>query len=281
MKKLFVLLLSVMMVAAIVPVHAITKNGILGDVPQYKGTITIDGKKDAIYDKGLILDVKEGRDQDRSESTGKLYFLHDGAALYIIFEGKSAYPLGDYNPANVNSNSYKTTALEVMIDWTNAATSNAQTKKYICWYDGQYWAFRDNNKTTDIEYKATVDKANKTFVMEFKCPFREGAAVGKEIGFNSMFDSDKTMGASTTSTRTIAWLYVGVDNNGAQFKNLKLSAKEVAADTTNAAAATTKAAATNAATKTTTAAKTADASVVIAAALVTAAAAAIVLKKRK
>ncbi len=278
MKKLFVLLLAIMMVASIVPVHAITANGILGDVPQYKGTITIDGKKDAIYDKGLILEVKAGDGKgNKSESTGKLYFLHDGAALYILFEGKSAYPLSDYNPANVNSNAWKTTALEVMFDWTNDAKNQNTTKKYICWYDGQYWAFRDNNKTTDIEFKATVDKAAKTFVMEYKCPFRDGAAVGKEIGFNAMYDSDKTMGASTTSTRTIAYLYEGVDNNGSQFKNLKLSANEV-----TAAAATTKAAATAAsAAKTTTAAKTVDASVVIAATLITAAAAAIVLKKRK
>ena len=65
----------------------------------------------------------------------------------------------------------------------------------------------------------------------------------------------------------------------AQFKNLKLSAKEVAADTAKAAA-TTKAAATAAKTNTT-AAKTADASVVLAAVIVSAAAAAVVLKKRK
>ena len=118
--------------------------------------------------------------------------------------------------------------------------------------------------------------------MEFKCPFRDGAAIGKEIGFNVMYDSDKTMGASATSTRTIAFLLEGVDNNGSLFKNVTLSGKTVAADTTKAAAATTKAAATTAAKAgTTTAAKTADVSIVIAATLITAAAAAIVLKKRK
>ena len=283
MKRISVLLIALLMIAAVLPVNAITANGSYGEVPLYKGAITIDGKKDAIYDKGLILPIDKYIDSTKSESSGKLYILHDGSFLYVLFEAKSAYELTDYNPKYSQKDAYQTTGIQINMDWTNAATDGKANHKYDAFFDGRYWPSPDTPKAKedDVEFKATVDKAAKTFVMEFKFKFQEGTKTGSEIGFNFVFDSDKTMGPDKNATRTVARLTTeGNFNNGADYKNITFSSKEVIAAAA-AAAATTKAAATAAAkTGTTTAAKTADASVIIAAVVVSAAAAAVVLKKK-
>ena len=111
MKRISVLLIALLMIAAVLPVNALTKNGSYGEVPLYKGAITIDGKKDAIYDKGLILPIDKYIESTKSESSGKLYILHDGSFLYVLFEAKSAYELTDYNPKYSQKDAYQTTDL--------------------------------------------------------------------------------------------------------------------------------------------------------------------------
>ena len=279
MKKFLVLALALVCVLGVLPVSALTKNGSFGDVPLYKGTITIDGKKDAIYDKALKINTAPHSDSTKGDSSAVVSLLHDGSNLYVLVECKSAYALGDYNESYKDSNAWKTTGIEIITDWTNAAAGQNDCYKYKSWFTSDIW-FSLKAAKDDVEFKATVDKAAKTFIMEYKFKFLAGAKTGSEIGFNLMFDSDKTMGAKSDATRTIASILPGVDNNGSQFKNITLSSKEVKAEVATTAA-TTAAAKTTTTTKTTTAAKTADASVVVAVVSVVALAGIVVAKKRK
>ena len=279
MKKLLVLCLALVMIAAVLPVSAITAKGSLGKVPTYKGTITIDGKKDAIYDKGLIVKAQPWNDTYKDEkSTATCYFLHDGKYLYLLVDVQSAYKLGEYNAKYKDANAWNTTGVELIIDFANKATNQNDCYKIKSWFTSEIW-FSLKSLKDKVEFKATSDTTKNTFTMEYKIELQDGATTGKEIGFNAMIDLDANMGPNNDSARKIIGIQPGQDNNGANFKNITLSGEEVTATTT--AAATTKAAATTAAKAAATAsAKTADASVVTAAVIVTAAAAAVVLKKR-
>ncbi len=242
MKKFLVLVLALVLVLGAIPVSAITAKGSFGEVPLYKGTITVDGKKDAIYDKALKINTQPFNDASKGDSSAVVSLLHDGSNVYVLVECKSAYPLGDYNQTYAGGNSWNTTGLEVLFDWTNKAASQSDCWKYRTWFTGEIW-YSLKSAAGDADYKVTVDKNAKTFTAEFKFGFKEGVKTGSEVGFNLMYDSDKTMGASSNATRTIAGITPGVDNNGSLFKNITFSAKEVQADapktTTTAASATT------------------------------------------
>ena len=271
MKKLLALILAAVCIfaAASVPVYALTANGSWGEVPLYKGAITLDGKLDDIYKEGLIL-----KTADNAGCSATLYLIHDGACLWLLADCKSAYALGDYNKANESSNAWKTTANEVMLDWNNAAGDANAFHKYIAWFTGEYWGFRQA-KPEDIEVKATVDKGAQTFIIEYKCPFKGPAKTGSEVGFNFMLDCDKNMGANATSERVISYLLDGIANEYDKYKNITLSTKEIALKVETTAAAKPAADANKPA-----AAQTFDpAAVFMAAALLSGAA--LVIKKRK
>ncbi len=286
MKKLIVILLAIMCALAVLPVSALSANGSFGDVPLYKGTITIDGKKDAIYDKGLKLNVNQNfSDSYKTTSSAVIYLLHDGSNIYLFVEAKSAHAIADtYNTLYATKDIYKSNCFEVMFDFSNDAKSSADCFKVQTGFFGAlYGEFlaAGKEKTLVTDLKTVVDKSAKTVTAEYKIKMQENAKTGSSIGFNFMYDSDPNMGPNNESKQCqIACINPGVSNAAEKYKNITLASKEVQADTT--AAATTKAAATTAAkAAATTAAETADASVVIAAVLVSAAAAAVVLKKRK
>ena len=284
MKKLLVLLFTLVIIAAVIPVSAVTANGSFGEVPLYKGTITLDGKKDAIFDKGLILDIGPWSDTYKDEkSTAKLYLLHDGTYIYAFVDVKSAYALTDYNTVYAEQPSaWKTTCIEMTIDFTNKAASKNDCFKTMLWYTNEMWfSYKSLKDVNGIETKTTVDKTNKSFTGEYKIKLQEGAKTGNDIGFNVVVDLDANMGPKNEHNRKMLGLHINssIDNDGSKFKSVTLSSKEVAADTT--AAAATKAAVTTAgAAKTGTAAKTADISVIFAAVIVSAGAAATLLKKK-
>ena len=54
-RKLLVLPLALALLATGVSAH--TNGGLLGDIPSTTETVTVDGKKDAIYDYGLAVDI--------------------------------------------------------------------------------------------------------------------------------------------------------------------------------------------------------------------------------
>ncbi len=283
MKKLIVLFLALVMIGSILPVSAITSKGSLGKVPLYKGSIGIDGKKDAIYDKGLILEGSAWNDSFKPNNcTAKCYFLHDGKYLYLFVDAQSGYKLDDYNAKYKGERSWETTCVEIMIDWANKAAGEPDCYKIKSWFTSEIW-YDLKSMSGKTEFKATVDKSKNSFTMEYKLEMQDGATTGKEVGFNVMVDFDTNMGPDKNASRKILGIQPGHANDGENFKNLILTSDEVKASaaTTAAPAATTKAAATTAAKAAVTAsAKTADTSVVLAAVLVSVAAAAVGLKKK-
>ncbi|MBE6559913.1 MAG: hypothetical protein E7662_02205 [Ruminococcaceae bacterium] len=279
MKRLAVMAMALVMIvcALALPASAVTANGLYGNVPLYKGTINVDGKMDEIYKQGLKIEAVDYSEKYASDSRADVYLLHDGKNLYVLIDAKSGYPISDYNPKYDGAASWNTTCIEFFLDWSDAAAKAADGYKYYARLDGGLFggykaADKPESQTT---YKVTVDKATGKFVMEFQFPMRDGAATGKNIGINMMFDSDKTMGKDKNATRSIRGILPGVGNDAQKFKSVTLSNTEVklAAATT---AATTKAPATKP-----TAPATFDAGIVLAVVAAAAGAGVVVSKKRK
>ena len=236
MKKFTALALTTAALAGMLtmPAAALTQNGSWGEVPLYKGNITIDGKADAIYAQGLTLDCSEDFRADlATDTTAKITLLHDGAHLYVLVDVKSANPLTDYNPKyDSAAQGHSTTGAEVMIDWSNDAAGQDDIHKYMGWFNSNiYGVFLASGKesATVADYKATVDKNAKTWTGEFKLNLMEGAKTGSEIGFNTMVNSDANMGAANDAKRQICCMTPGVSNHGDKYKNVTLSAKEIKA----------------------------------------------------
>ena len=277
MKKFATLAMAVVMIvcALALPVSAVTANGTLGEVPLYKGTITLDGKKDAAYDLGLKLTTKK-QDKAQGDSTADVTLLHDGKNVYVLVEGKSAYELGEYNPKYDGSKSWNTTCIELFFDWSDKAAAAADGYKYYGRLDGAtFGVYKGADKHNEhISMKVTVDKAAKTFVMEFVCPMQEGVTTGNNVGFHLIFDSDKTMAKDKNATRTNSAITPNAGNDAQKFPSIILSNKEV-----KLAASTT--AATQKPTATGSAAQTFDAGIVLAVVAAAAGAGVVVSKKRK
>ena len=171
MKKLAFVLALVMCIGLLAaPAAAVSSKGSYGKVPLYKGAITIDGKIDDIYKKGLLIDLA-GKFPGNygGDTTGKAYVLHDGANIYLAIEVDNKYPLGEYTDALANfGTGYKETAAELYFDWKD---DGASSMKWIAWADAKSQIFeKDDNAEKGLvkEYKATSDAAKKTYVMEYK-----------------------------------------------------------------------------------------------------------------
>jgi len=298
MKKIaWLMALMLLACAMVAPVSALTANGSYGEVPLYKGGITVDGQLDEAYTKlGLLLPVTEDFNADlKTDTTADLYMLHDGAYLYLALFVKSANPLGDYPvvEGTKNSNAFKSTGAELMIDWSNDSkeTNGADTHKVVAWFNGQYWGQKlaapdDTGKVSDYvaEYKASADKEAKTFILEYKLKMQENAAAGNEIGFNIMITSNANM-AVPEQTQVVC-LNPGVSNDSTKFKNVTLSLKEVklpAAEETTAQETTAQdtTAETKAEEGTADSAETFDPAVILAAVAAAAGAGIVVSRKRR
>ncbi len=282
MKRLTVIAMAVVMIvcALALPASALSANGTYGEVPLYKGGITIDGKADAIYAQGLTLDCSEDyKASFATDTTAKITLLHDGAYLYVLVDVKSGNPLTDYNPKYASAaKAWNTTSAEVMIDWSNDAAGENDIYKLMGWFNNNiYGDFLAAGKESAVvaDYKATVDKDAKTWTAEFKLNFMEDAKTGSEIGFNVMIDSDANMGAANDAKRQICSMVPEVSNHGDKYKNVTLSTKEIKAPEATTAATTKAPAATGSS------AQTFDAAVVLAVVAAAAGAGVVVSGKRK
>lgn len=231
MKKLFTLIMAGLLTAAMIaPVSAAPGNGSYGEVPLYKGGITVDGQMDEAYSLALKIDASHDyNDAYATDTTADLYLLHDGEYLYILYDVKSAFDIdpANYNPANANANdSYKGSGTELYFDWANDLTM----VKLEGWIDGQYWGSAgtvaaDNEKVYIADYKTTYDVAAKTYKMEWKLPM-QGASIGDEVGFYVMVTSNKDM--FNGEQETICTTTPGLANNVSGFLNITISGNEVA-----------------------------------------------------
>ena len=278
MKRIAVLAMAVLMiVCAIAPVSAATANGLFGDVPLYKGTITVDGKLDEIYKQGLVIPTQVYNEQYKSEATGTVYALHDGKNLYVAVAVHNVYPITEYNAKYDGTKSWNTTCVELYLDWSDKATDNKLGHKYYGRLDGKVVgasAVEGKEKEMGVTYGVVVDNAKNTYVAEFCVPM-QNITTGANMGFNVCVNADANMGPDKNAKRTIAGITPGIGAAIASWKSVTLSNKEVklAAATT---AATTKAPSTKPASP-----ATFDAGIVMAVVAAAAGAGVVVSKKRK
>jgi len=296
MKKIIALAMAAMMLVAamaVLPVSAAAGKGSYGEVPMYKGGITVDGKIDEAYTKlGLKLDASaDYGDNYKTDTAATLYLLHDGQYLYIAYDVKSANPLGKYDETKANAaNSYACTGTELYLDWGNKA-DNTSFAKFVGWFDGRYWAagsIAGKDLEYVAEYKATADAEAKTYVLEWKLPFKGESKVGDEVGFYVMITSNSDMNAPKQDQ--ICTLTPGLANKSAEFLNITLGLKEVKLPTAETTAQETTAqdttaqdttAETKAEEGTTDSAETFDPAVILAVAAAAAGAGVVVSKKRR
>jgi len=290
MKRIAVIAMAVAMIvcALALPASAATANGLWGEVPLYKGTITVDGKMDDIYAQALKIQTSKEpyNEKNASEASATLYVLHDSKNLYVLIDVNNVYPITEYNPEYAGDKAWNSTAIEFFLDWTDKAAKSKDTYKYVARLDGEFYGKNlaaDN--LTGITYKVTVDKAANKYMAEFCFPF-VNVASGANIGLHCNLDADKTMGKDTAATRTIAGLIPGAGNDPTPWKSITLSTKEVKLPEVTTTAATTAAETTTAATTKApetpeASAQTFDAAVVLAVVAAAAGAGVVVSKKRK
>ena len=276
MKKIAALLAVVMCLCALAaPVSALTKNGSYGKVPMYKGKITIDGKIDEIYKKGLKIEVAGDYKGIPSDATGNAYLLHDGTYLYMALEVDNKYPLGEYAAANASAGSaWKETGFELYLDWKDTGVK-ADTHKYMIWANGQYWEDTAIPTKGELkEIKSVQDTAKKTYVVELKVAMAQGAKTGSNVGWCVAVASNTDPKAPKQEKIAVPTVLNEqlVCNRPENHFSFTLDSKEVALDTT---AATTKAPAVKPA-----APATFDAGIVMAVVAAVAGAGVVVSKKR-
>ncbi|MBE6551445.1 MAG: hypothetical protein E7665_04845 [Ruminococcaceae bacterium] len=232
MKKLSLALAILMIALALaVPASAAKGKGSFGEVPLYKGGITVDGKIDEAYTKlGLKVDCTLDFDDGRykSDTEAWIYVLHDGEYLYIAFDVNDPYDIDvkNYPEAHANSdNSWRQSGVELFIDWTNGG---AKFAKYQTWIDGRSWTegtAKGKETTYYKEVKTTYNVSAKNYVIEMKLPIMEGAKTGSEIGFNAMITSNDSLAAGNQDH--VCCTLAGVSGDVGAYKNVTLSSTEV------------------------------------------------------
>ncbi len=266
MKKIAALLAVVLCLCALAaPVSALSKNGSYGKVPQYDGTITVDGKMDEIYKKGLKVEIAGDYPGIASDATAVAYLLHDGKYIYMLLEVDNKYPLGEYLDTTTN---WKETGFELYFDWKDSGVKDDMIK-HVIWGNAKTFPDAKGGLT---EVKGTQDAAKKTYTVEVKAEL--GAKVGANVGWCvtvASNDDPKKPAQQHIAIPTVV-NDKKVCNDPSLWYSFTLDSAKVALDTT---AATTKAPA-----STGSSAATFDAAVVLAVVAAAAGAGVVVSKKK-
>ena len=279
MKK-FALVMAILTVLTVLalPVAAIETAKNLGELVQTTEKITIDGKKDTIYDQGMKFNCTLPYDATKTSDTtiaGSL--LWDGKKTFYAFvEVKDKTPVA-WTEAQYKSSPWSIDSVELFFDFNNDGKDRDQYR-IDCggkptYYDtatkyddlGKYgfdaWGFQKTADGYCVEFQIT----------DYRNQVKAGGHVGIDAQFNDMKDASTRVVYNFKSSQE-------AKGNVAKLDYITLGTKVV----TVPVATTTKAAATTAAkaATTTAAAKTADVSVIVAAVAVVAVAGIVVCKKK-
>ena len=265
MKKLISIALLITMLAAMLAVNVLAVDGgdNYGNVPQAKGVaITIDGKKDAIYDQALKIDVK--RDPtSKTDSTAVGYLVWDTGFLYVFVEVKDTQMV-KVDTALQPTSPWMVDSMEVFVQPGNDGVLVGQYRVDPTGYLSHQ---TQKTKVTDINLKGADVKATHFegaagelaggYTTEFKIPMTQVA--GAKLGFNFQIndirnDASRVVVYSASKLGATSW-------DGDKYDYITLGSNAIALPT---AATTTKAAASGG----TTAPKTGDNTIAIVAILV-------------
>ena len=242
MKKIFSVVSAILLISSFLfmPVLAHKNNKSYGDVPKSKDAITLDGDKDAVYDKGLILpvDLDKLYGDDGCSARGTAYLLWQDGFLYVFAEIKDPYvmPQGDY--VDQSGQPWMTDSLEVFLDPSNSLEDDAFDQYRIDAYGYRSFELRATGDRAS-SYNEDESVANGIFEgkaklvsggynVEFKIPITKGAGsdIGMLLQINDMDDSgNRTLAftrASAPVENEMSWFPVNADY-------IVLSANEVTA----------------------------------------------------
>lgn len=176
-------------------VSAHTSGTNYGKLPATDEAITIDGKKDQIYEQGLQFDVNvKHTDSCDSGTTGKASVLWDGSANFYIYVEVSDADVEYYTG---NPNPWETDSVEVFFDFSNTV-ARPRDQYRIDVKDRA--TFHDNSTTfegDDVKKYGFVDHAvSKTadgYAVEFKInAYKESVKAGSDVGFHIMINDEFT-----------------------------------------------------------------------------------------
>lgn len=242
MKKILSLSTVVLLLFAILvtPVLAHKDNASYGDVPKSADAITIDGSKDAVYDKGLVLtvDLDKLYGDDGCPAHGTAWLLWQDGFIYIYAEVNDPYimPVADY--ADESGQPWMTDSLEAFLDPDNNLDGDEFDQFRIDAYGWRSFELRatgdransygaDENEADGIfEGKAKI--AGGVYSVEFKIPTTKsaGANIGLLLQINDMnADGERTLAftrASKAEENQMSWVPANADY-------IVLSATEVTA----------------------------------------------------
>jgi hypothetical protein len=218
MKKLINLALAVLIMVGIltlgVSAHKDFKSW--GNVPSTDNKITLDGKIDDIYKKGLIVDVATRTDGKTGGATGKAYLVYSGSTLYCAFEVNDP----EICPADNAKNAWENDGIEVTLDWKNDGSTR---HKWMIRYDGNTVPAGDGKVE---EVKVAVTSTKTSYIIEMAITLPEGVKAGSQIGINLLID-DMTEGGKTRGIIRSVQSGNATENEVAKFDYIVLSSDKV------------------------------------------------------
>lgn len=218
MKKIFSLALAAALCAAAlgasVSAHKDFKSW--GDVPKSATKITLDGKLDEIYKKGLTVDINLADGNKANAASGKAYLLWTDDGLYCAIEVKDP----DLCAIDTSKNAWEIDGVEITYDWKNDGSTR---HKWMIHYDGT--AVKAGDAVLEaIEVKATSTK--DSYIIETKAALPDGVKAGSGIGINLLLD-DMSDGNKTRTIVRSAQSGSATENEVAKFDYITLSDKTV------------------------------------------------------
>lgn len=243
MKKTISIATAIFLLFAILamPVLAHKNNASYGDVPKSADAITIDGDKDAVYEKGLYFRMAERQERfgdPPTATTGDAWVLWQDGFIFIFAEVKDAYLMAQDAYANQSGEPWMTDSIECFLDWNNNSEGNESDQFRIDATGWRSFEFRattgessygEEENIADGKFEGKSKTVSGGYNVEFKIPIQEGKSAGADIGFllqiNDMQDDDATrcMVFSASSTdEALSWV-------PAEYDYMVLSANEVTA----------------------------------------------------
>ncbi|MCL2814473.1 MAG: NPXTG-anchored protein [Oscillospiraceae bacterium] len=231
MKKTIAILTAAVLLISLmaVPAMAHKDNASYGDVPKSADPIVLDAQKDAVYDKGLKLDITRKYEpydwSPDTTSTGAAWILWQDGFLYLYAEINKAIgallPQGDY--ADQSGQPWMTDSLEIFLDWPNDSEGGEFDQYRIDAYGYRSFqnnftgenSYGDEEKASDgiFEGKAKIID-NNNYAVEFKIPLQTNpGSIGFLLQINEMWDeSTRSVVFSGSSTGNAnSWVPIECD----------------------------------------------------------------------
>lgn len=221
MKKIISLAMAAMLTVGsmVIGVSAHKDYKSWGNVPTTDTKITLDGKIDEIYKKGLVIDIATRTDGVTGGATGKAYFIWSGSNIYCAIEVKDA----DICALDDAKNAWEQDGIELTYDWKNDGSTR---HKWTVRYDGRVTKSGD---ATDDETKVAAVKSDGSYVIEVVTTLPDGVKAGSQIGINVLIDDMSNNNAARGIIRSVQ-SGNATENEVAKFDYIVLSADKVAVE---------------------------------------------------